>query len=120
MRKDMVRSGLAVNTADSILGAVKTGLVAAGTTIADALRLSGDKNVIATAAAGTGVRLPPNEVGDEFMVHNLGANAVLVYPDLATENINALGAGAGFSVAAGRAAFFYRVSKTLYTASVSA
>lgn len=120
MRKDMVRNGLAVSAADSVNGDVKTGITAAGTTIADATQLTGDISVVTTTALNTGVKLPPNEVGDQFMVHNLGANPLLVYPALAAENINALAAAAGFSVGAGKAAFFYRISNTLYTASVSA
>ena len=89
--------------------AVQTGLVAAGTNNTNALALSPDHDihVIATAAAGTGVILPtPSGVGDEVVVFNRGASAVLVYPQ-AGGQINALTVTTGgLSVPAGGRSVF--------------
>lgn len=85
-----------------------TNLVAAGSTIADALVLRGyaDINVIGTAAASTGVLLPSaGGRGDEIVVFNQGANAVLVYPN-GGGAINALSASAGYSLGAAARAVF--------------
>jgi hypothetical protein len=57
-----------------------TSLVAAGTTIADALQLTSKINVLATVAANTGVKLRSNlNIGEYQDVYNDGANAVQVY-----------------------------------------
>lgn len=95
-----------------VLG-VATGLTATGTTITDALQLTAPVNNVTTAAASTGVKLPQSlDVGSVVAVKNLGANAVLVYPALGTQAINALANGAGFSIASGGSAEFYVVSAT--------
>lgn len=96
-----VRSGQWLGGA---MSTVAGGLTAAGTTNANALVLSSDADLhtITTAGAGTGAILSaPSGAGDEVVVFNRGANAVLVYPQ-AGGQINALTATtAGFSVAAG-------------------
>lgn len=61
---------------------VASGLTSSGTTRADALALTKDINVIGTAAASTGVVLPPSAtvgVGGKVSVFNSGANAIKVY-----------------------------------------
>jgi hypothetical protein len=54
-------------------------LTAAGTTQATGLQLTGSMCTITSAAAGTGVNLPPGSAGAEVTVVNNGANAILVY-----------------------------------------
>ena len=100
--------GLSFPAASAInaCGDVTDNLTAIGTTQANALALFTAVNIVTVAAAGTGVVLMPAEASAEVDVFNLGANPVLVYPFRATDVINALGAGAGFSVAAGKAAKF--------------
>jgi hypothetical protein len=123
MKKSLlVQSGVFTGTADAMCGAVATGLTAAGTTQADALQLKAgtDLSVIGTAAASTGVKLPAMEISDSHVVHNLGANAVLVYPGFTGGVINALAADAGFSVGAGKQAVFRKTTKTNFVAMLGA
>ena len=77
-----------------------TGLTAAGTTITDALQLNAAINFVDTAAASSGVKLPPNAaVGSVVVVINRGANALNVYPATSTGTINGGAAGAAKSLA---------------------
>jgi hypothetical protein len=60
---------------------IDTGLVAAGNSAGTALALVSTTNLIATAAASTGVRLPAAVApGAMVRVLNGGANAISVYP----------------------------------------
>lgn len=96
-------------------------VVASGTTQANSLAVNTAIVISTTTAAGTGVVLMPSEVGAVVTVHNLGANALLVYPNTAAAVINALGAGAGFSVAAGKMAVLVgRSNGTGWVAGVTA
>lgn len=103
---NVVRAGTWASNAQS---RVASGLTAAGANATNALILSADAdiNVIGTAAASTGVRLPvPGGRGDTVVVYNRGANAALVYPQPGGQ-VNALTATtAGFSVAANARAVF--------------
>lgn len=101
----LMGSGLSALAAISVVGDVADTLTATGSTQGTALVLSAVINIVTTAAASTGVLLPPSEVGAEMAVYNLGANALLVYPGTGGI-INALSANAGFSVGAGKAATF--------------
>jgi hypothetical protein len=80
--------------------AQNVGLVAAGTTVADALQLpAGEHYGIGTVAAGTGVKLHNVSAlpGPRVVIDNNGANTLTVYPS-AGGTING---GASISVAAG-------------------
>lgn len=103
-----------VYSAGGVTTLLETGITAAGTTIADAYDLTKALSVVTTTAAGTGVQLDDAKVGAQREVKNLGANALLVYPEAAGTVINALAAGAGFSIAAGGSATFRRVSAALW------
>lgn len=116
----LMGSGLAAAAAINICGDVTNTLTATGTTNADALQLNSAINNVTTAAAGTGVKLPPTEVGASVLVANLGASALLVYP-AALSQINALTVTTGgFSVAAGKVAAFVGVSGTNLVAMLGA
>ena len=80
-------------------------LTAAGTTQANALALSAVNNIVTTAAASTGVRLPSTGAGDGVIVANLGANALLVYP-VVGGSIQGGATNAGFSVPTLKTAIF--------------
>ena len=54
-------------------------LTATGSTQTDALQLTHVYNSVDVAAAGTGVRLPPTEVGAVIYIANSGANTIKVY-----------------------------------------
>lgn len=110
LAKEMISAGVQSHRAQATNGTVSVGLTAAGDSLATALALPSAVNVISTAAASTGARLPVGDLGDCVTVRNNGANAVLVYPPTAAGVVNALTAGAGFSVAAGRTADFRCVS----------
>ncbi len=100
----------------AILGDAANGLVSVGSTQATALPLTFDINVVSTVAAGTGVILDgATDVGDETIVANFGANALLVYPPVGCF-IQTGATNAGFSVAVGKTAIFKRVSPTLFVA----
>lgn len=116
----LMGSGLSSLAAQNICGDVTNTLTATGSTNADALQVGSAINNVTTAAAGTGVKLPPTETGSSVLVANLGANALLVYP-FAGSQINALTATTGgFSVGAGKSALFVGVSGTNLVALLSA
>jgi hypothetical protein len=94
----IVQSGLSAVNAQAIQGTVASAVTALGSTQGTATPLQADYNYITTAAAATGVLLPPLNPGDEITVYNKGANAVLVYPPTGAV-INGLGANAGYSIA---------------------
>ncbi|MFL9670445.1 hypothetical protein WIX39_026180 [Variovorax sp. AB1(2024)] len=91
--------------AQAIVGEVANNLTAAGTTQANALKLSAVNNIVTTTAASTGVQLPATGTGDGITVANLGANALLVYP-VTGGAIQTGAANAGFSVGVGKTAVF--------------
>ncbi len=94
----MATSGLSAVAAQSINGNSATALIAAGTTQATAASLPAANNFIGTAAASSGVILPPGNPGDEIFIYNGGANAVTVYPPVGGA-LNNLAANTGVSVA---------------------
>lgn len=84
---------------------VATGLTAAGTTIANALQLTALVNLVSTAAASTGVKLPANTpIGQFVFISNAGANAINVFPPTSTGTLNGGSAGAAVTLAIGGAA----------------
>jgi hypothetical protein len=89
----------------AIVGEVANNLTAAGTTQANALKLSAVNNTVTTAAASTGVQLPATGPGDSILVANLGANALLVYPVVGGA-IQTGATNAGFSVPTLKTAVF--------------
>lgn len=91
-------SGVPAVAARAIVGDVATGLTAAGSTQATALALAAANNFVSTAAASTGVILPPGNVGDAVFVFNGGANSLTVYPPVGG-TINNLSANTGLAVA---------------------
>ena len=91
-------SGLSAVAAQAIGGDTINSLTAAGSTQADALALPAANNFISTAAASTGVILPPGNAGDWIFVYNGGANSVTVYPPVGG-TINNLSANTGLALA---------------------
>jgi hypothetical protein len=64
----------------SIAGDGAVGLVAVGSTIADALQLSAVWNTITTSSASTGVILPPTEAGAMIGIRNDSGQTITIYP----------------------------------------
>ena len=99
LASDIMKGGISAGAAKAINGQVQGTISAAGTTITTATDLTASINVVTTAAASSGVQLPNGEIGDEVEILNLGSNSVTVYPDTASNRINALSAGSGFALA---------------------
>jgi hypothetical protein len=97
-----------------------TGITAAGTTQAGAQAIYADVNVVATAAASSGVLLPNDRTaGDVVEVTNLGANSLSVYPP-SGGNIGTGAANAPLALAVGKTGRYRLVSATQWTSQVSA
>lgn len=107
-------SGLATT---SICGDGATGLVAVGSTIADALQLSAVFNTITTSALGTGVILPPTEVGAMIGIRNDSGQTVTVYPK-AGSTINA--AASTLAVATAKTVILFATSATTWASVLTA
>ncbi len=107
-------SGLATT---SICGDGATGLVALGTTIADALQLSAVWNTITTSSASTGVILPPTEVGAMIGIRNDCGQTVTVYPKSGS-TINA--AASTLSVATAKTVILFATSATTWASVTTA
>lgn len=73
----------------SINGDGAVGLVATGSTAADALQLSAVWNTITSSAASTGVKLQPTEAGAVVGIRNDSGQTVTVYPFNTSSTINA-------------------------------
>jgi len=94
-------------------GSTATGLTAVGTTLATALVLAAQANVVSTTASSTGVSLP-NVIGAKIWVYNAGANALSVYPNSASGTINGGSAGAAVSLAAAGKAQYIQVATNVW------
>ena len=92
-------------------------LTAAGSTIADALALTSFVNLVGTAAASTGVKLPIDcPIGQVVYIANNGANSVKVYAQN-SQTLNTTTAGAtGTTVTPAQALQGIRQSSTNWIA----
>ncbi len=93
-------TGMSAALTEQVCGDVQDNVTAAGSTQGTATLVTAAHVIVTTAAASTGVILPPAEPGAEVTIKNLGANALNVYPATGGA-INALAANAAFSVASG-------------------
>lgn len=76
----------------------------AGTTQADAAKITTDLTVFTTVALNSGAVLPAaTQAGEDGFVVNAGANALALYPPTGHQ-LNAAAANAAVSVAAGKSA----------------
>lgn len=110
----LMAAGMPGGLAVQIGSASKFGLVGTGGTKAAAVTLVGTVNIIATcASAGVAAfQLPTAEGSPEVVVENDGASSALVFAAGAVETINALSAGASFSVTNAKRAVFYPCRKS--------
>jgi len=72
----------------AICGDGVDGLTAVGSTRADALQLTKIYNSVDTAASGTGVLLPPTQMGETIFIANSGAHTIKVYPYETATTVN--------------------------------
>ena len=101
----------------SIAGDGATGLVAVGSTAADALQLSAVWNTITTSSASTGVKLPPTEAGAMVGIRNDSGQTVTVYP-ATSSTINA--AAASVSLATAKTMILFATSATTWASVTTA
>lgn len=81
-------SGVSQLSTVSICGDGKDDIVATGSTRTDAKQLVSVFNSVDTVTAGTGVKLPPTEMGEVIYIANSGASTLKVYPYESTTTIN--------------------------------
>lgn len=97
-------------------------VTAVGTALSGAAALPGAVNNVTTASGQTAVILPVK--GDypsqPIIVHNLTADACLVFPPSTSVQINQISAGSSFSVAQNKTAIFWQVSATRFISVLSA
>src|SRR6185312_2627363 len=107
IRARLMGSHLHAIAAANITGSNDIAVTATGTTITDAYKIIHANTYVTTTASGTGVVLPAiAEPSDCYFVANNGANTLLVYPGSSSGTISRGSAGAGFSVASGKSAYF--------------
>ena len=95
----------------SICGDGTSTSTATGTSAGNALQITYVYTNVTSAAAGTGVKLPPTEMGETVIVKNSTANPITVYPYDAGSSINNAGFG---TINADCSAMFFAVSNTLW------
>ena len=111
-------TGMGAATRQAIGGTAAKGLVGAGSTQATATKLGADHNQFFTVALGQGALLPAPNTGEWISVHNGGANALSVYPNVGGA-INGGSANAAVSVPAGKAAIFIPLDALTWIAVIS-
>lgn len=94
---ELMAAGMSVGQAVQLGTVNTTGLVAAGTTKATALALTGAFGVFATVSASKGAVLPPASGAAAGALFNGGSNALSLYAN-GTDTINTNSAAAAFSV----------------------
>lgn len=104
-------SGINSLSTVSICGDGTSAVTAAGTSAGNATAVTYVYNNVNSAAAGTGVKLPPTEMGELIWVTNTSANAIKVYPYESTTQIDG---GNSLTVNAQCSAAFYAVSNSLW------
>jgi hypothetical protein len=95
----------------SICGDGTSTATAAGTSAGNALQLTYVYTNVDSAAVGTGVRLPPTEMGETVIVKNSTANPITVYPYDTGSSIDNAGSG---TINPDCSAMFFAVSNTLW------
>ena len=103
-------SGTSGGQTQAICGDVSASVTATGTTAVDAASVSAVVTRVSTAAAGTGVKLPPAEVGAMMVVRNDGANALAVYPSTG----GTINGASSDSIAAAKANLYFGTSATAW------
>lgn len=77
----VLNSGVTSLSTVAICGEGTDAISAAGTSSTDATALSSTFNRVSTVASGSGVKLPPCEMGAQIFIANAGANNLTVYPN---------------------------------------
>ena len=113
----VLASGNSPLSTTSICGDGAVGLVATGTTIADALQLSAVWNTITSSSASTGVILPPTEAGAMIGIRNDSGQTITIYP----KSGSTINAGAStLTVATAKSVILFAVSATTWASVLTA
>jgi hypothetical protein len=109
----LMAAGLPAGAAVQLGTDTSFGLVGTASTKATGVQLVAGANIIATcASAGVAAfLLPSSEASPPVIVENDGASSALVFAN-STDTINALSAGASFSVTNAKRAIFWPVRKS--------
>ena len=102
-------AGASSMMAVAICGDGVNSLTATGTTRSDALQLNKVYSSVNTAASGTGVLLPPTQMGAVIFVTNSGANTIKVYGYEAATTVNT---AASASIAKDTSSIYFAVSNS--------
>jgi len=110
----LMAAGIPAGAANQLGTASKFGLVGTGANKAAAVQLIAGVNIIATcASAGVAAfQLQTAEASCPVVIENDGASSALVFAAGTTETINALSAGASFSVTNAKRAIFWPCRKS--------
>ena len=101
----------------AIVGTGATGLVATGSTAADALQLSNSWNTFTTGSAG-GAKLPPTEAGAMVGIRNDSGNTITVYPFSTASTVNA--AASSVTLATAKTMLLFAPSATTWASITTA
>lgn len=105
----VLNSGVTSMTTVAICGEGSSAVSAAGSTANDATALTSVYNRVSTVGAGSGVKLPPCEMGATIWVTNPTATSLTVYPfDTGTT----IGGVSSLAVVSNSSACFFAVSNT--------
>ena len=95
----------------AICGDGVDGITATGSSRSDAFQITAVLNSVDTTAAGTGVRLPPTEMGSQIFIANSGASTLKVYPYEATSTLNG---GSSSTIDKDHVSIFFAVTNTMW------
>lgn len=109
-------TGVPPRTASAIAGGGATGLVATGSTAADALQLTDTWVAITTSTGSPGVILPKMSAGYGGIYNNSGVT-VTVYPGTGN-TLNA--AATSFSLTNGKSCIYFKTSATTWATNLTA
>ena len=111
-------TGNSPQSTEAICGKGAVGLVATGTTIADAFLLTNENNTFTTSSASTGVRLLPTEVGAQIVIRNDSGVSLTIYPYSVASTINA--GATSLALATAKTAVFFATSATTWVSITTA
>jgi hypothetical protein len=94
----LIVAGMSAVAAAASVGAVANNMTAVAGGQGSATPLPADNNRFTTVPASGGAIVPALNPGDNLVIINAGANALLVFPPVGGQ-INALGTNASYSVA---------------------
>lgn len=121
LAREIMQGGLSAGTAKAMNGNVKTGISAAGTTLATGTALTASTSLVSTATSLQGVVMANGDVGDSVIVFNDNTGVtIVVYPPTSSQQINQLSAGTGMNLANNTFVELYKVSSTRWIAQLSA